>query len=151
MDDWDAFDPDLHAAITASITPPETQPQTVTDTRPTGSDVTVQSAQQVHTQSQVQAGTSGETYREPTIYGRPLSSVFPSGHAGPTQTTGTPQFPSVHQAQPPPTVNTGGTVDSTSGSDVTFRPAGAGGSSSGPNGGGMSPPPFPAFHAGSQS
>ena len=26
MDDWDAFDPDLHAAITASITP-ETQPQ----------------------------------------------------------------------------------------------------------------------------
>ena len=55
---------------------------------------------------------------------------------------------SAQQVQPPPSGNTGGTVDSASGSDVTFRPAGAGGSSSGPNGGGT-PPPFPSF-AGSQ-
>ena len=39
-------------------------------------------------------------------------------------------------------------MDSTAGSDVTFRLAGARGSSSGPNGGGT-PPPFPSF-AGSQ-
>ena len=35
-------------------------------------------------------------------------------------------------------------MDSTAGSDVTFRPVGAGGSSSGPNRGGI-PPPFPSF------
>ena len=35
-------------------------------------------------------------------------------------------------------------MDSTAGSDVTFRPVGAGGSSSGPNGGGT-PPPFPSY------
>ena len=69
MDDWDAFDPDLHAAITASITP-EAQTQAVDDVmRPTGSDVTVQSAQQVHGQPQAQASTSGTTYREPTLFG----------------------------------------------------------------------------------
>ena len=54
---------------------------------------------------------------------------------------------SAQQVQPPPTVNTGGAVDSASGSDVTFRPSGTGGSSSGPNGGGT--PPFSSFCAGS--
>ena len=48
------------------------------------------------------------------------------------------------QVQPPPAANTGGAVDSTNGSDVTFRPVGARGNSSGPNGCGT-PPPFPSF------
>ena len=60
-------------------------------------------------------------------------------------------FPSMHQAHisaqqvhPPLAGTSGDAVDSTAGSDVTFRPVGAGGSSSGPNGGGT-PPPFPSF------
>ena len=56
---------------------------------------------------------------------------------------------SVQQAHPPPTMNDGGAVDSTGGFEPSFAPPGAGGSSSGPNGGGI-PPPFPSFHAGSQ-
>ena len=41
-------------------------------------------------------------------------------------------------------MNDGGAVDSTGGSDISFAVPGAGGSSSGPNGGGT-PPPFPSF------
>ena len=75
-------------------------------------------------------------------------------HTGTSQSAGIPQgipmFPSVHQAQTsaqqmqsPSAGNNGDAVDSTAGSDITFRPVGAGGSSSGPNGGGT--PPFPSY------
>ena len=57
MDDWDAFDPDLHAALNASLTPPAAagtmQPMNMdqpTTVHPAGSETTVQSAQQVHIQ-----------------------------------------------------------------------------------------------------
>ena len=56
MDDWDAFDPDLHATLNASLTPPitgENMPPTGT-AHPTGSKATVQSAQQVHPQRQAE-------------------------------------------------------------------------------------------------
>ena len=61
MDDWDAFDPDMHAAINASLTPPAAgAPMQPTGTaHPAGSDATVQSAQQV--QGQAQAGAGGPT------------------------------------------------------------------------------------------
>ena len=54
MDDWDAFDPDLHAALNASLTPPNTgeQMQPTGSSHPTGSEATVQSAHQVHGQAQ---------------------------------------------------------------------------------------------------
>ena len=54
---------------------------------------------------------------------------------------------SAHQVHPPPVGSSGDAVDSTAGSDVTFRPVGIGGSSNGPNGGGT--PPFSSFRAGS--
>ena len=56
MDDWDAFDPDLHAALNASLTPPTTgeQMQPTGSAHPAGSEVTVQSAQQVHPQGQTE-------------------------------------------------------------------------------------------------
>ena len=89
MDDWDAFDPDLHAALNASLTPPATddQMQPVGSAHPAGSETTVQSAQQVHApQGQPQA-----------------TSIQQSVHAGTSLFTGIPQgipmFPSVHQAQ----------------------------------------------------
>ena len=171
MDDWDAFDPDLHAALNASLTPPNTgeQMQPTGSSHPAGSEATVQSAHQVHGQNQaattsqptVQQGTFGSGYfgTVPFISTAPLSQ--PMVHQGTGQVENVPVLPhvqqahaSVHQAQasaqqvqPPPAVNTGGTVDSASGSDVTFRPTGAGGSSSGPNGGGT--PPFSSLRAGS--
>ena len=51
MDDWDAFDPDLHAALNASLTPPTAgeQLQPTGSAHPAGSEATVQSAQQVQT------------------------------------------------------------------------------------------------------
>ena len=156
MDDWDAFDPDLHAALSASLTPPAAndQMQPAGTAHPAGSEATVQSAQQV--QAQATTGPSAPQGQwQSAIYG-------PSVQTGTSQAHGTPTFPhvqqahgSVHQAQlfaqqvhPPPAVNSGYAMDSTGGSDVTFRPVGAGGSSSGPNGGAI--PPFPSFHAGSQ-
>ena len=163
MDDWDAFDPDLHAALNASLTPPTTgdQMQPTGTAHPAGSEATVQSAHQVHGQAQVQAERSGVTgqpaaqvQREPTLYGQPLSTVFTSGPSGPTQSHGTSQFPFVHpahvpaqQVQPPPSRTTGGTVDSTGGSELSFAPHGAGGSSSGPNGGVLLPHSLPSMLA----
>ena len=140
MDDWDAFNPDLHAALNASLTPPavDDQMQPTGAVHPAGSETTVQSAQQMH-----------------ALQGHPqATSIQQSVHAGTFQSTGIPQgismFPSVHQAQSsaqqmqsPPAGNNGDVVDSTAGFDVTFRPVGAGGSSSGPNGGGT--PPFPSY------
>ena len=156
MDDWDAFDPDLHAALNASLTPPTTgeQLQPTGTAHPTGSEATVQSAHQVHDQVQAQATTSQPSVQQGTFESRIYGTVPVTG-----QGETAPRFPhvqqahasvhqaqsSAHQVQPPPAVNTGGTVDSASGSDVTFRPTGAGGSSSGPNGGGTPPPPFPSF------
>ena len=143
MDDWDAFDPVLHAAINASMVPlaADAPMQSIGATYPAGSETTVQSAQQVHApRGQPQA-----------------TSVQQSVQQGTLKDEGTPMFlrmrqthGSVHQAQSsaqqmhsPPTGNSGDAVDSTAGSDVTFRPVGAGGSSSGPNGGGT--PPFPSY------
>ena len=50
MDDWDAFDPDLHAALNASLTAPaaDDQRQPAGAVHPAGSETIVQSAQQVH-------------------------------------------------------------------------------------------------------
>ena len=170
MDDWDAFDPDLHVALNASLTPPTAGDQLppTGSTHPAGSEATVQSAQQVHGQVQPQATTSQPPVQQGTfesrLYGTvPLISTLHPPQPIVQQSTGqgesSPMFPhmqqahasvhqaqsSAHQVQPPPAMNTGGTVDSTSGSDVTFRPTGAGGSSSGPNGGGTPPPPFPSY------
>ena len=46
MDDWDAFDPELHAALNASLTPPadDTSRQPIGTAHPAGSETTVQSA-----------------------------------------------------------------------------------------------------------
>ena len=163
MDDWDAFDPDLHAALNASLTPlmTEGQMQPTGTAHPTGSEATVQSAQQVYTQEppeqlfsreRIQSMFFGQSTAQGSGQAQTGSTRQQSVQAGTSQTHGTPPFPSVHQAHapaqqvhPPPAVNTGGTVDSASGSDVTFRPTGAGGSSSGPNGGGTPPPPFPSY------
>ena len=157
MDNWDAFDPDLHAALNASLTPPtvDEQMQPIGTSHPAGSEATVQSAQQVHApQEQLQATTSQPSVQAGTFQSRVYGTVpiYTPVQTGTSQAHGTSQFPFVHQAhasaqqvQPPPAVNAGGTVDSASGSDVTFRPTGAGGSSSGPNGGGTPPPPFPSY------
>ena len=158
MDNWDAFNPDLHKALQASMTPPATG-----TALPGRSEATVQSAQQVQPQAQtVTGGPTGPIGQLPSraqfhsaIYGQ---SVQP----GTSQSHGTTLFPSVQPAQspvqqaqqsvlqthPPLGVYNGGTMDSTGGSELSFAPPGAGGSSSGPNGGGT-PPPFPSFHAGS--
>ena len=148
MDDWDAFDPDLHATINASMTPPaaEATMQPAGIVLPAESEATVQSTQQVQTAATGSAAPQGQL--QSAVYGQ-------SVHAGTSHSPGIPQgipiFPSVHQAQtsaqqvqPPPAGNSGDAVDSTVGSDVTFRPVGAGGSNSGLNGGGI-PPPFPFF------
>ena len=137
MDDWDAFDPDLHAALNASMQPPPMQ-QPIQTPHPAGSETTVQSAQQVHApQGQPQATSAGRSVQAGTAQ----STGIPHG---------VPMFPSVQQAQAfaqqmqsPSAGHNGDAVDSTAGSDVTFRPVGAGGSSSGPNGGGT--PPFPSY------
>ena len=151
MDDWNAFDPDLHVAINASMVPPATdgtmQPVGISPLE--GSEATVQSAHQVQTAAIGSAAPQGQW--QSAVYGQSVQS-------GTSQSPGIPQgipmFPSVHQAQvfaqqvqPPSTGNSGDAMDNTASSDVTFRPVGAGGSSSGPNGGGI--PPFPSF-AGSQ-
>ena len=101
--------------------------------QPAGSDVTIQSAQQVHPQSSFQANTLGQ-----------------SVHSGTSQPQGSIQFPPVQQARPPPIVNTGGAVDSTGGSDISFAVPGPGGSSSGHNGGGNTPP-LRSFNVNSQN
>ena len=50
MDDWDAFDPDLHAALNASLTPPAAGDMQPAETAlPAGSEEIVQSAHQVQT------------------------------------------------------------------------------------------------------
>ena len=61
MDDWDAFAPDLHAALNVSMTPPaaDDQRQPTGSAHPAGSEATVQSAQQVQPQVQAQAVTGG--------------------------------------------------------------------------------------------
>ena len=58
MDDWDAFDPDLHAALQASMTPPAAGDymQPTGSVPPAGSEDTVQSAQPVQTGSFAQQG-----------------------------------------------------------------------------------------------
>ena len=180
MDDWDAFDPDLHAALNASLTPPaaDEQMQSTDIMFSGGSEVTVQSAQQVHTARGTGSSAQQGYVTASTLRQEQLATGGPTGpstsraqfHAalysdsvqtGTTQTT----FPSV-QAAPtlgqqqthapaqrvpsPPSGNVDGTVDSTGGSELSFAPHGAGGSSSGPNGGG-STPPFPSFQAGSQN
>ena len=146
MDDWDAFDPDLHAALNASLTPPNAgeQIQPTGLSHPTGSEATVQSAQQVHApQGQPQATTSQPSVQAGTFQSRVYGTVpiYSSVHSA--QSSVLQAHAPTQQVQPSPAVNTGGTVDSASGSDVTFRPTGAGGSSSGPNGGGT--PPFPSY------
>ena len=73
-------------------------------------------------------------------------STFPTVQAAPSIGQQQAHVPT-QQGQTPPSGTSGDAVDSTANSDVTFRPVGAGGSSSGPNGGGT--PPFPSF-AGSQ-
>ena len=157
MDDWDAFDPDLHAALNASMQSPPMpnagqvmQPMQTNQpapSHPAGSETTVQSAQQVQTQAA--AGQSTQQMKlQAALYGQPMQSgTAPS----PRIPQGIPLFPSLHQPQTsaqqmqsPSAGNSGDAVDSTAGSDVTFRPVGAGGSSSGPNGGGT-PPPFPSY------
>ena len=174
MDDWDAFDPNLHAALNASLTPPvaDDQIQPAGTAQPAGSEATVQSAHQGRvqaatrqsasrmqfhsalydqsvqpgtSQAQSQAGTVQQSVQQGTFSfeDAPMFPYVQQAHASVQQAQSSAQ-----QVQPPPAVNTGGAVDSTNGSDVTFRPVGAGGSSSGPNGGGT-PPPFPSF-AGSQ-
>ena len=51
MDDWDAFDPDMHAALQASMTPPAAGEymQSIGVTPPAGSEDTVQFARPVQT------------------------------------------------------------------------------------------------------
>ena len=58
MDAWDAFNPDLHAALNASMMPPNvTSPQPTGTVYPGGSEATVQSAHQVQIQPLTQATT----------------------------------------------------------------------------------------------
>ena len=151
MDDWDAFDPDLHAALNASLTPPmageQLQPTGIA--HPTGSEATLQSAQQVHPQGQ----TTQQMQLQAALYGQSVQTgttqmTFPFVQAAPISGQQQAQT-SARQVQPPPVGYSGDAVDSTAGSDVTFRPVGAGGSSSGPNGGGT--PPFSSFNADSQN
>ena len=152
MDDWDAFDPDLHAALNASLTPPNTGEtmQPTGSAHPAGSETTVQSAQQVHPQGQGQTEQLfSREQLQAVLFGQSVQTgttqtTFPFVQAAPSIGQQQAHAP-VQQVQPPPTVSTGGTVDSASGSDVTFRPTGAGGSSSGPNGGGTPPPPLPSY------
>ena len=155
MDDWDAFDPDLHAALNASLTPPNTgeQMQPTGSSHPTGSEATVQSAHQVHPQGQTEQLFSREQLQS-VLFGQSVQTgttqtTFPFVQAAPSIGQQQAQT-STQQVQTPPIGHSGDAVDSTAGSDVTFRPVGAGGSSSGPNGGG-STPPFPSFNAGSQN
>ena len=155
MDDWDAFDPDLHAALNASLTPPNTgeSMQPTGSVHPAGSETTVQSAQQVHPQGQTEQLFSREQLQS-VLFGQPVQTgttqtTFPFVQAAPSIGQQQAQT-STQQVQTPPVGHSGDAVDSTAGSDVTFRPVGAGGSSSGPNGGG-STPPFPSFNAGSQN
>ena len=146
MDDWDAFDPDLHTALNASLTPPadDTQMQPVGTAHPAGSETTVQFAHQVHVPTQAQAGTSQQTVQQGTFRfeDAPMFPHVQQAHGSVHQA----QI-SAQQVQPPPVGHSGDAVDSTAGSNVTFRPTGARGSSSGPNGGGT--PPFSSFPAGS--
>ena len=154
MDDWDAFDPDLHAALNASLTPPNTgeNMQPTGSVHPAGSETTVQSAQQVHPQGQTEQLFSREQLQS-VLFGQSVQTgttqtTFPFVQAAPSSGQQQAQT-SARQVQPPPAGYSGDAVDSTAGSDVTFRPVGAGGSSSGPNGGGT--PPFSSFNAGSQN
>ena len=148
MDDWDAFDPDLHAALNASLTPPNIgeHMQPTGSAHPAGSEVTVQSAQQVQPQGQTEQLFSREQLQS-VLFGQPVQigttqATFPPVQAAPS--IGQQQAQTfAQQVQTPPSGNSGDAVDSTAGSDVTFRPVGAGGSSSGPNGGGT--PPFPSY------
>ena len=152
MDDWDAFDPDLHAALNASLTPPAAGDMQPAETAlPAGSEETVQSAHQVQTATvpgplAQQGYVTAATLRQsaPQVQ---LSSTLPAQpvQQGPFSWAAAPMFPHVQQAHasvqqaqssaqqvhPPPTGSSGDAVDSNAGSDVTFRPIGAGGSSSG--------------------
>ena len=146
MDDWDAFDPDLHAALNASLTPPaaDDQMQPTGAAHPAGSEATVQSAHQVQTAATTQATTSQQSVQQGTFSwaNAPMFPHVQQAHGSVHQAQSSAQ-----QVQPPPTGISGDAVDSTAGSDATFRPVGTGGSSSGPNGGGT--PPFSSFRAGS--
>ena len=86
MDDWDAFDPDLHARSLRRPRRRRNRKPRMMLLAPAGSDVTVQSAQQVHSQPQARASTSGATYREPTLFGQPVSSGLSLGACRPDTT-----------------------------------------------------------------
>ena len=144
MDNWDAFDPDLHAALNASLTPPadDTQMQPTGAAHPAGSEATIQSAHQVQTAVTTQATTSQQSVQQGTFSwaNAPMFPHMQQAHGSVQQAQ---SF--VQQVHPSPAGISGDAVDSTAGSDVTFRPVGTGGSSSGPNGGGT--PPFSSFRA----
>ena len=158
MDDWDAINPDLHAALNASMTPPFTtdpMQHPTAEAQPARSEERVQSAQQVPLQSGAGAGaTTSRMQFHSALYGQPVQtgttqSTFTSVQAAPSIGQQQADAPA-QQVQPPSSVHLGGTVDSTGGSELSFALHGAGGSSNGPNGGGT-PPPFPSFNAGSQN
>ena len=147
MDDWDAFDPDLHAALNASLTPPSTgeQMQPTGSSHPAGSEATVQSAHQV----QAAAAATGATAQQGYVTASTLRQEQPAtgGPTGPSTSraqfltalygdsvqTGTSQttwnVPSshlcirhkhhAHQVQTPPSGNSGDAVDSTAGSELS--------------------------------
>ena len=73
MDDWDAFDPDLHAALNASLTPPTAGElmQPTGSSHPAGSEATVQSAHQVHPQGQTEQLFSREQLQS-VLFGQPM-------------------------------------------------------------------------------
>ena len=85
MDDWDAFDPDLHAALNASLPPPIAgeQMQSTGTAHPAGSEATVQSTHQVQA-----AATTGATAHQGYVTATTLRQ---SVHEGTTQFSGIPQ------------------------------------------------------------
>ena len=127
MDDWDAFDPDLHAALNASLTPPNTgeQMQPTGSAHPAGSDATVQSTQQVHPHGQTEQLFSRKQLQS-VLFGQSvqtgtMQTTFPPVQAAPS--IGQQQAQTfAQQVQTPPSGNSGDAVDSTASSDVTFRP-----------------------------
>ena len=142
MDDWDAFDPNLHAALQASVASP--LPNAGQQMQP---PVTVTPASSAAT-----GGQSAHQAQDSAVFGHLVQQV------GTSQSHGATIFPFVQQAQPsvhlaqtgPPLANlNGGAVDSTGGSDISLVFPGAGGSSNGVNGG--NGPSFPPRSFGSPS
>ena len=135
MDDWDAFDPDLHAALQASVTPPS--PGTGYPAQPAATASGSVPQAQAQTTARSRLPVKSSTFRSTGT-----SGLFPFVQQA---------QPSVHQAQtgPPPANLNGGAVDSTGGSDISLVFPGVGGSSNGVNGG--SGPSFPPRNYGSPS